>query len=102
MTVVGRQHICPSTNQSMTITTTVATVAKMIWQGATTTEGRFLWYAGNIGATFAGLASTTCKSNNTCVGVPFTVPQTWITDFVLRDREYDTGGLNISYFEELF
>ncbi|CAN9311384.1 unnamed protein product [Alternaria alternata] len=102
MTVVGKQYICPSTNQSMTITSTLATVAKMIWQGATTTEGHFLWYAGNIGASFAGLASTTCKSNNTCVGVPFVVPQTWITDFVLQDREYNTGGLNISYFEELF
>jgi feruloyl esterase len=102
MTVVGKQYICPSTNQSMTVTTTLATVAKMIWQGATTTEGDFLWYAGNIGASFAGLASTTCKNNNTCVGVPFAVPQTWVTDFVLLDREYDTARLNIRYFEQLF
>ncbi|KAI4932447.1 hypothetical protein J4E85_002845 [Alternaria conjuncta] len=102
MTVVGKQYLCPSTNQSMTITNTLAKVAKLIWQGATTPESDFLWYPGNIGASFVGLASTTCSKNNSCVGVPFAVPQTWITDFVIRDREYDTARMNITYFEQLF
>lgn len=102
MTVVGKQYICPSTNQSMTITNTLAKVAKLIWQGSTTREGDFLWFPGNIGVSFVGLASTTCSENNTCVGVPFAVPQTWITDFVMLDRGYDTARMNITYFEQLF
>ncbi|KAL1797267.1 hypothetical protein ACET3X_003873 [Alternaria dauci] len=102
MTIVGKQYISPSTNQSTTVTKTLATVAKMIWQGATTPEGDFLWYAGNVGVFFAALALTTCKNNNTCVGVPFDMAQTWIADFILLDREYDTAHLNMSYFEQLF
>jgi feruloyl esterase len=74
----------------------------LIWQGATTPDGAFLWHAGNIGASFAGLAGTTCNNNNTCVGVPFAVPQTWITDFILLDRTYNTAQLNTTYFTHLF
>jgi hypothetical protein len=102
MTVVGKQYVCPSTNHSMIITNSLAKVAKLIWQGASTPEGEFLWYAGNAGASFAGLASTKCSDNNTCVGVPFAVPQTWITDFVMLDREYDTAQMNTTSFEKLF
>lgn len=100
-TVVGKSYLCPSTNQSTMITETVATVAKLIWQGATTPEGEFLWYPGNVGALFDGLAATTCN-NGTCRGVPFAVPETWITDFVIRDREFDTAQINTTYFEQLF
>ena len=88
-------------NQSTTITETVATVAKLIWQGATTSEGDFLWYPDNIGAPFSGLANTTCN-NGTCVGVPFFLPEIWIKDFLTLDRNFGTSRINTTYFEELF
>jgi hypothetical protein len=100
-TIVGKQYICPSTNQTTIITATAATVAKLTWRGATTSDGSFLWYGGEPGSAFTGLAATTCV-NGTCVGVPFAVPQTWITDFVILDRNYDTSKLNTSYFNQLF
>jgi hypothetical protein len=100
-TVVGKQYTCPSTNQTTAITETAATVAKLTWRGITTLSGDSFWYGGEPGASFSGLAATICD-NGTCVGKPFAVPQTWITDFVLLNRSYDTSQLNTSYFSELF
>jgi hypothetical protein len=100
-TIVGKQYICPSTNRTTAITATAATVAKITWRGVTTPSGDFFWYGGEPGAAFTGLAATTC-ANGTCIGKPFAVPQTWITDFVLLDRSYDTSKLNTSYYNELF
>ncbi|KAL6170995.1 hypothetical protein ACJQWK_03942 [Exserohilum turcicum] len=100
-TVVGKSYICPSTNQSTTITDTVATVAKMFWHGATTAEGEPLWFANKVGALFNSSAATTCN-NGTCVGVPFSIPHTWVTDFVVLDRDFETTQLNTTNFEEIF
>jgi hypothetical protein len=100
--IVGKQYICSSTNETTAITELAATVAKLTWRGATTPDGSFLWYGGKVGSVFTGLAATTCSDNGTCVGVPFAVPQTWITDFVILDHEYDTSKLNTSYFNKLF
>ncbi|EMD68364.1 hypothetical protein COCSADRAFT_134024 [Bipolaris sorokiniana ND90Pr] len=100
-TVIGKEYICPSSNKSTIITETVATVARFIWQGATTSEGDFVWYPDNIGAPFSGLANTTCE-NGTCVGVPFFLPELWIRDFLTLDHEFDTTQINRTYFEELF
>jgi feruloyl esterase len=73
----------------------------MSWQGTTTPSGENLWYGQLIGSSFAALAATTCD-NTTCTGAPFVVPQTWITDFVLIDREYDTAKLNARSFAQVF
>ncbi|KAF1937543.1 feruloyl esteras-like protein B precursor [Clathrospora elynae] len=100
-TVIDQQYICPSTKISTAVTKAAATVAKATWQGAKSPNGDSLWHGQNVGSSLIASAATTCN-NGTCTGAPFVVSQTWITDFVIMDRKYDTAALNTTVFDSVF
>jgi hypothetical protein len=41
MSIVGQQHVCPSTNRTTTINRAVAIVTKEAWKGATSPDREF-------------------------------------------------------------
>ncbi|KAL6706121.1 hypothetical protein ACN47E_006037 [Coniothyrium glycines] len=97
-TGVGKQYMCMSTMQNVTITKAAATVAQRTWDGSISPEGDFLWHGIDKGASFAVAANTTC-SNGTCTGAPFIFPELWLKYFLTRDPSFDTLTVNTTNFE---
>jgi hypothetical protein len=83
------------------ITRTAASVVSKIWAGPTDSTGKSLWYGIPKGASLAALAASKTV-NETTVGDPFFVADTWVRDFVKADPSFDTTQLNSASFAALF
>lgn len=99
--IVGQQHVCPSTNGTATISNAAATIAKETWKGSTSPEGEFLWYGLDKSAIFKYVANTTCN-NGTCVGAPIPFTIHWLKYFLALDPTFDVSKVNRTQFAYLF
>ncbi|KAF1913009.1 feruloyl esteras-like protein B precursor [Ampelomyces quisqualis] len=101
-TLIGQQHICPSTNRTITISAAAATVAKQAWTGATSPSGEFLWHGLSKDSNLLLHAGTTCSPNGTCLGAPEPLPISWMKYFLALDPTFNTLNITTAQFTPLF
>lgn len=87
------QTVNCSADQSITLSRAGATVAKAAWTGARDGSGKQLWHGLTHEAPLSGLANTTCSSNGTCIGVPFSISTDWIRLFIEKNSSFDVKNL---------
>ena len=108
LSVVGNSYDCFGSSRK--ISKQAAELANGIWQGPVR-NGKQEWF-GNMyqipfggyddPSPFSGLAITTCDANNrNCKGAPFVMSHSWAKDFLMRDLDWDIGGLNEEVFWKL-
>ena len=97
-------HPVNCTGQTLTITSKDVEVVTQTWNGMRGTNGSFLWYGLEKGASLtAGLAMAHCSNGRTnCVGVPFPISADWISHFLLENPSADLSRLGIAELEHLF
>jgi Tannase and feruloyl esterase len=100
--LVGKKINCTDTGAERTISAEAAIVALAFWNGPRTTDGRFMWYGYNRGASLAGVANTTCDSTGKCSPVPFSISDPWIKDFVLKDPSFNLQNISYREFDTIF
>jgi Tannase and feruloyl esterase len=101
-TVVGQAFTCADNGANGTISSEAATIALAAWTGPRNTDGKFLWYGLNRDAPFSGLVDTTCSSPETCVGQPFPIAASWITQFVQKDPNFDIARMSYRQYDSIF
>jgi feruloyl esterase len=94
--LVGLQTPCG------TITRTDAAVVAKIWQGATSTDGKRLWYGLEPGAPFDGLAATTTSASGVTTGDPFPITVQYLGYWLLQNPSWDWRTLTYAQFDQLF
>ncbi|KAF2179560.1 feruloyl esteras-like protein B precursor [Zopfia rhizophila CBS 207.26] len=99
--VVGQPYSC-RTGSSGTFTSSGAAVAKATWTGPSTVSGKQLWYGLSYDASLSGIANTTCTSNGTCTGTPFTISNDWIRLFIAKDAGFDTRNITREEYDAIF
>jgi hypothetical protein len=105
--LVGTVFNCSTTGSEMQISETAAIVANATWTGARSSDGSFLWYGLNYGAdltgdsTIAGIATTHCFSNDSCVGVPLNLSTQWFQLFVEKDPAFNYANLTHQDFDRI-
>ncbi|KAF7556431.1 hypothetical protein G7Z17_g1407 [Cylindrodendrum hubeiense] len=97
---------CSDTGKTTTLSAAAAIVANATWEGARTSDGRFLWYGNGYGSDFqssqgAGIAATDC-TNGTCVGAPTPLGTQWIQMFVEKNKSFDYNSISRLDFERIF
>lgn len=84
-----------------TITEVDASVVRRIWQGATSSSGRSLWYGTLPGAALDGLGLT-ASSDGMTTGQPFAKALSWMGTWLLKDPNWDWTTLSFPVFQRLF
>jgi pimeloyl-ACP methyl ester carboxylesterase len=98
-TTVGSKVQCDG--KDVTITHSVASIVRKIWDGPKTTTGASLWYGLTIGAPMDFLANTAVE-NGTGVGDPFFVSEQWISYFLENDPNFDGSKVDSAEIRALF
>lgn len=87
------------------ITETDARVMELIWQGAQTADGEFLWYGMRPGTEawsgYGNYAGVT-KTESGWVAEPFCLTVDLFRNWVVRDKNWDFSQCTIAEFERLF
>lgn len=103
--VVGRQYSCTGgiNGTAGQITQMGAEVAARAWQGPRSVNGEFQWFGLTLDAPFsAALGVTTCGASGTnCTGTLFSVSTDWITDFLVKNTEYDVAKISPAEWDAL-
>lgn len=102
--LVGTEIVC--NGKPHKVSQAAADLAKAMWQGPTTADGRREWYGMPHGAAFmipqfgpfGGLMNTQCSAKAptdaaTCRGRPFVMAETWIQYFLKKDPSFDVSTL---------
>jgi feruloyl esterase len=84
-----------------TITQTDVNVIRKIWQGPKDTQGNFIWYFPDRGASFSGLSNTTTVGSTT-VGAPSSLMTQWVQYALKQNPNWDWHTLTYQEFEHLF
>lgn len=97
-TAVGSKVQCDG--KEVTITHTVATVVKNIWDGPITTDGKKIWDGLSIPTPLEALSNSTLV-NGTRIGNPFSIVVSWIQDFIKADINFDLSTVDQADFAEI-
>ncbi|CAI7655323.1 unnamed protein product [Penicillium bialowiezense] len=92
---VGTTINCTDTNSTRTISNATAQIVNATWTGPRGSDGRFLWYGYEKGATLTGgvtVANTEC-SNSTCIGAPVSMFVDWLQVFVEQDLDFTLANI---------
>ncbi|KAI0002378.1 tannase and feruloyl esterase [Xylariaceae sp. FL0662B] len=113
-TMVGKIISCSQTGQNMTISNAAIEVANATWTGPRAADGGFLWYGPNSQARLTGefskvsitsdlgYAMTSCN-NETCVGVPTGLGESWLQLFVEKNPAWNyTQITSVEEYTNLF
>ncbi|PYH89016.1 tannase-domain-containing protein [Aspergillus ellipticus CBS 707.79] len=88
---------------SLPISTQDAEIVAKSWQGAQRSDGSFLWYGVNPGASLDVDTGTTCTGPVTnCTGAPFAIGPDWIKNWVLDDADFDITNLTWAQYSDIF
>lgn len=98
-TAVGSKVECDG--EDVTITQSVASIVRKIWDGPKSTTGAFLWYGLTVGAPMDFLANTTAV-NGTHVGNPFFVSEQWISYFLKNNPSFEVSTVDLVELAALF
>lgn len=96
--LVGDTFICDTDGTTQTFSQELATIVDLIWEGARTPEGQFLWYGLTKGTNFSLLATT--EANRTIL--PMGVSNDWFRLFLAKDPNFDTTKVTIANFSRMF
>lgn len=99
-TVVGQSVTC--NGAQIKISTAAATIAQAAWTGPTTANWTRLWYGLTYDASLTGLVNTTCSSNGSCAGAPFSISQEWIRLFVEKNSSFPIKDISQRDYEHIF
>jgi hypothetical protein len=97
--LIGNKINCSGT--AISVSKSLATIVRNIWDGPTTPSGRPIWDGLNIGSPLTSLANTTL-TKGASVGVPFFIPDTWIRYFLKKNANFDTSTITSSELLHLF
>ncbi|KAK9852032.1 Tannase/feruloyl esterase [Penicillium brevicompactum] len=92
---VGTQINCTDTNSTRTISNATAQIVNATWTGPRGSDGQFLWYGYEKGATLTGgttVVNTEC-SNSTCIGAPLSMLLDWLQVFVEQDLDFTVANI---------
>ena len=89
-TLVGTETACGP------ITAADADIIQAIWEGPRTSDGDFLWYGLEPGASFGGLNNTTGTPPQ---GSPFGITLQWFRYFLTMDPEWDWTTIDQDAYE---
>lgn len=94
-TLVGTETDCG------TITEEDAALVEAIWEGAKRTDGSFMWYGLEPGASFSGLANTVSSGDQGIEGVPFPIAADWVKWWLEKDPTWtwQTAGATVEQLE---
>jgi hypothetical protein len=101
--IVGQKISCDG--KKITITKATAGIYQKIYNGATTTSGRKLWYGFNTGTGFNGLYPSDLELvtvNGTTTAIPPPLSDNYITYLLEKDPSYNTSGITYADFDKLF
>lgn len=106
--VVGESFNCSDTGSVMQVSHGAALVANETWNGPVAADGTRLWYglekgtflAGTVGNA-AGIASTECSSNGTCVGMTANSGEGWLAYGAVKDPHFDSSKLTLDAYSWL-
>lgn len=106
--VVGDSFNCSDTGSTMQISHAAALVANATWAGPVAADGTRLWYglekgtflAGVVGNA-AGIATTECTSNGTCVGMTANSGEGWLAYGASKDPSFDSSKLTLDAYSWL-
>jgi hypothetical protein len=103
LTIVG-QKIDDCNGTSITVSREAASVAKAVWDGPASKDGKSLFVGVARGTPFTGrlaLANTACEGGGKtgCSGRPFLIAVDWIKLMVKRDPNYDVKGMTLPELE---
>lgn len=101
-TVVGQPFKCSDTGADLKISSEAATIALAAWTGPRSVDGHFLFYGLNKDASLLALVNTTCSSNSTCRGEPFSIASDWIQYFVQKDPSFDLTNVSYRQYDTIF
>ena len=98
----------PGTYCGTRISHGAALVANATWDGPVAADGTRLWYglekgtflAGTAGNA-AGIASTQCSSNGTCVGMMGNAGEGWLAYGAVKDPSFDSSNLTLDAYSWL-
>ncbi|KAH8810592.1 Tannase/feruloyl esterase [Xylogone sp. PMI_703] len=99
-TMVGKPANC--SGSEVVITSNDAEIVKKTWQGPRASDGSFVWWGINPGASFSGLTGTSCTSVTNCTGLPFAITPDWILRWVLVNPSFDLTTISLDTFVEIF
>jgi hypothetical protein len=98
-TLVGKSFNCSGVMKNYS--SDAAMIVQAAWRGPQTTNGSFLWYGLNPGASFSGLLNTTCDAKS-CMGVPFSITEDWIRMFIEQDPAFNDTEISFSKYDTIF
>ncbi|MEU0835202.1 tannase/feruloyl esterase family alpha/beta hydrolase [Streptomyces sp. NPDC005969] len=99
--LIGTKVVCKG--KELTITAADAAVVRKIWDGPRTTSGTKLWAGVPVGADLSALAGTSDPdADGNGKGVPFPVPQFWVSSWLKKQPSFDVSTITYSQFTELF
>lgn len=114
-TMVGKTAHCHSDNTTAIISHAAATIANLTWTGPRKANGDFLWFGVNYQARLTGsslpsgttsdlgYASTSCRANGTCTGVPTGLGEAWLKLFVKKNPDWNyTKIVSVDEYAQLF
>ncbi|KAL9109443.1 MAG: hypothetical protein Q9227_005951 [Pyrenula ochraceoflavens] len=102
---VGQGVTCSELGDAViNITRADAELTELLYQGATTPNGTFLWYGRNPGQDLSALINNTCTSldPSSCSHTAFSVAADWIQDFIVKNPSYDYTNVGHATFARLF
>nr|POE92441.1 putative feruloyl esterase [Quercus suber] len=100
--IVGQIYDCEGDKRK--ISKEAASLANAIWAGPKR-DGKQVWFGYphetilSGPAPIGGMASTTCDDNNkNCKPAPFIIAADWVSNFVMRDTDWDISNLTEDQF----
>jgi hypothetical protein len=98
-TLIGSEIQCYE--KEVTISSSVASVVRKIWEGQRTKFGHPLWYGLNRGSPLSALAATTIV-NGSRTGSSFFVSDAWIRYFVKAKPDFDISTVDSAELLNIF
>jgi feruloyl esterase len=102
MSIVGRATACNDPPDTIKVSEQAAEIARLIWRGPETEDGKFLWYGLDRSAPLNRLANTTCTSSTNCTSSPFAIAKDWLSTFIQQDHTAELNGMSHTEYSRLF
>jgi len=103
--LVGSPLNCSAPGAPTVISKAAAAVANGAWNGATTSNGSFLWYTSGYEAPMGGEMGngmTSCNGDGKCVGRPQDFFTQWLRLFIHKNTNFNVSSMTRQDYEQAF
>lgn len=100
--LVNQTYTCDATNATKTFQASTALIVQKIWNGPTNTAGKSLWYGLLPGSNFSSLANTSTIAPGVAIPLPFSISDSWISNFLYKITGYNTSNVTYAEFDRLW